>query len=504
MKTLTTLPDINIEINGAPLFPGIVKKITGITVIQKLSVPSVCEIEFSDNEGPVVASDSLVPGSEFVVNIRGEAEPLFKGIFTATEYYYGPDGVITTSVRGYDPLISICKTQHTTTYTQVTASDIFKEMCDITVVEKSALTEWERVVQFNESDIDFITRICRDSGCFFFFHQNSINIFDLCVSEPDFHLTAGENLHECRFEVNSSRSLKSVYTNGWNPFFAELNDSKITESVTGSNINFQLSKNAENLASEKQLVDMPVCNTREAESLSRAELDISKAGEICFSGTADGTPQLFPGITVHVDKVAGEFKGDYKLTEVTHILNSQYGYISKFTTMPPENRPDKPEAVTTFGTVTDINDPENTGRIKVTLEAYNETETGWLNVVLPSSGKEKGLVMLPCVGDRVLVLFMNSNPGRGLVLGGVSTETDSSHGWGIDSGRVNSFSLISPSGQKIVLNDREQTVALENKPGSSITLGPERLEINSKTDVIIEAKGKTITIKGANIDFTKG
>ena len=172
--------------------------------------------------------------------------------------------------------------------------------------------------------------------------------------------------------------------------------------------------------------------------------------------------------------------------------------------MPPENRPDKPEAVTTFGTVTDINDPEKIGRIKVTLDAYNETETDWLNVVLPSSGKEKGLVMLPCVGDRVLVLFMNGNPGRGLVLGGVSTDPDSSHGWGIDSGRVNNFSFISPSGQKIVLNDTEQTIALENKPGSSITLGPERLEINSKTDVIIEAKGKTITIKGANIDFTKG
>ncbi|WP_020587971.1 phage baseplate assembly protein V [Desulfobacter curvatus] len=504
MRPLTTLPDIDIEVNGEPLLPGIVKKITGITVIQKLCVPSVCEIEFSDDEGTIVASDNMVPGTEFTVNIRGEADPLFKGVFTATEYHYGPQGNITTSVRGYDPLISICKTQQTTTYTQVTASDIFKEMCDFKVLEKKALTEWERLVQFNESDIDFVTRICRDSGCFFFFHQNCINIFDLCVSEPDIHLTAGENLHECRFEVNSSRSLKSVYTNGWNPFLAELNDSKVSESGTGSNIDFQLSKNAENLASEKQLVDMPVCNTREAESLSRAALDISKASEISFSGTAEGTPQLFPGITAFVDKVAGEFKGNYKLTEVTHILNTQYGYISRFTTMPPENRSGKPEAVTTFGTVTDINDPENTGRIKVNLEAYNDTETGWLNVVLPASGKEKGLVMLPCVGDRVLVLFMNSNPGRGLVLGGVSPDANNSHKWGIDSGSVSSFSLISPLGQKLVLNDNEQTIVLENKPGSSIKLGPQRLEINSKTDVIIEASGKTITLKGANIDFTKG
>ena len=42
-----------------------------------------------------------------------------------------------------------------------------------------------------------------------------------------------------------------------------------------------------------------------------------------------------------------------------------------------------------------------------------------MHVLTPGAGKGKGLIALPDVGDRVLILCSHQDPGQGIVLGGL-------------------------------------------------------------------------------------
>ena len=54
--------------------------------------------------------------------------------------------------------------------------------------------------------------------------------------------------------------------------------------------------------------------------------------------------------------------------------------------------------------VTNNKDPDGMGRVKVSYPALGkETEGNWARIASPSAGKERGLLMLPQVGDKVLV-----------------------------------------------------------------------------------------------------
>lgn len=507
MKPVTTLPDIEILSNSERLPAYMLEAVDTITVIQKISMPSLCEIAFSANENLISGSDTLLPGSEITIRIEGDALPLFAGTITAVEHNYGSDGIIQSRIRGYDPLYILCKNQKVLTYSYASLTDIAREMTssyNFKIETKSKVPTWERLIQYNETDIDFLSRIAHMSGHCFFFRNDCLCFAKPEATEASCFLSLGENLMECNIKANSAHSLKSVYTSGWDPFKGEIHESSVSDSKSGCSVDFTFSDSIKNYAGERKLVDIGIRNSEEAEIVSQGEMDRSKSREISVHGIAEGNSLLYPGAGISIDRVAREFCGTYYLTEVTHTINSRYGFISEFNTLLPENIISDKGPVTTFGIVTDINDPEKLGRMKVSLETYTENETDWMNVVLPSSGKEKGIVMLPETGDKVLVLFMNNNPARGVILGGISTASDSSHKWGIEDGKVKQFSFISPSGQKLILDDKNEILKIENLEGSSIELGPGSLSIHSKTDLIIEAPGKTITICGKKIDFKKG
>lgn len=57
------------------------------------------------------------------------------------------------------------------------------------------------------------------------------------------------------------------------------------------------------------------------------------------------------------------------------------------------------------------------GRVKVKFAHLCGTESDWCTVVTPMGGPERGFVMLPEVGDDVLVGFEHGDPNRGYVLG---------------------------------------------------------------------------------------
>jgi len=59
----------------------------------------------------------------------------------------------------------------------------------------------------------------------------------------------------------------------------------------------------------------------------------------------------------------------------------------------------------------------------VKLFGYQDAETEWLRCLSAGGGAGKGFVTVPSIGDRVLLLLIDADPARALVLGGSSAQS---------------------------------------------------------------------------------
>jgi phage baseplate assembly protein gpV len=236
-------------------------------------------------------------------------------------------------------------------------------------------------------------------------------------------------------------------------------------------------------------------------------------------GTAEGDTRLQPGAKATVSGLAQALCGDYVLTGVTHIIDRKSGYVAELDTAPPTAPERNRATVVTWGRVTAVDDPEQTGRVRVVLPSYGDIETEWIQVVVPGAGAEKGLVALPDADDQVLVLIIDQNPAQAVVLGGLYG-TNRPKDPGVEDGAVCRFTFTTAGGQQMQLDDINDRVRIENSnsdfiemepekirfgdsQGSLIELTPELCRIHATADLNIEAPGKRITISGQAIDFEK-
>jgi phage baseplate assembly protein V len=220
-------------------------------------------------------------------------------------------------------------------------------------------------------------------------------------------------------------------------------------------------------------------------------------------GIASGDARLWPGARIALLGVAPALEGRYVLTSVTHTLDERLGFVSKLSTCPPPPRPRAQHTLVTPGVVTQVDDPDELGRVRVTLPTYADVETDWLAVVIPGAGPDKGLVALPDTGDQVLVLCDHDDPSRGIVLGGLYG-TEQPPDSGVVDGAVRRYTLLTPGGRKVQLDDERGLIRLEDASGSFVELSGDRVVVHAAADLTIEAPGKTVVVQAANIDFRRG
>jgi phage baseplate assembly protein gpV len=149
-----------------------------------------------------------------------------------------------------------------------------------------------------------------------------------------------------------------------------------------------------------------------------------------------------------------------------------------------------------------VDDPDGKGRVRVKLPTYAEVETEWMQVLTVGAGEGKGLTILPDVDDRVLVLIMPGAMSQGIVLGGLYG-MDGPPDSGVEDRSVRRFTLLTPGGQRVRLDDSNGVVYIENSEGSFIELAPDHVKLHAAADFTLEAPGKKVVIRGHKIDFQR-
>jgi uncharacterized protein involved in type VI secretion and phage assembly len=153
------------------------------------------------------------------------------------------------------------------------------------------------------------------------------------------------------------------------------------------------------------------------------------------------------------------------------------------------------------GVVTNNQDPEGLGRVKVKLPWLSaEHESNWARVISPMAGNDRGLYVLPEVEDEVLVAFEHGSVEFPFVLGSLWNGKDKPPGKN-DDGKNNVRALKSRSGNTVALDDtdgKEKIEIVDAKGKQSIVLdvAANTITITAEKDVVIESKDGVVKITG--------
>jgi uncharacterized protein involved in type VI secretion and phage assembly len=153
--------------------------------------------------------------------------------------------------------------------------------------------------------------------------------------------------------------------------------------------------------------------------------------------------------------------------------------------------------------VTDIQDPDHQGRVKVRLPWLPDTGGAtcelWARLATLMGGSNRGSWLIPDVDDEVLVAFEAGDLRRPYVVGALWNGRDAPPERMDGSGRNDKKVLRSRNGVKLTLDDRsgQEQMILETPGGQRITLkdGPGAV-------LIEDANGNSVKLETAGITVT--
>jgi uncharacterized protein involved in type VI secretion and phage assembly len=503
VKQIGALPQVSVEIGGTPLSEQASAALTGVLVLGELSAPTVCELQFSDPPGPLETLDALSTGAMLRVRVSANTEALFDGQVTAVEHRYEADHGHQLRIRAYDLMHRLRKRQRVRAHLNVTPGDLARDLVADTGVSVNSAAggpKWERLIQHRQSDLELLVDTCARSGLYFALWGTDLHLLTLDGIGDPVELTLGDNLIEARVEVNGDLASSAVSAAGWHPLAGEPGHGAATSPRLGRRVEVSVSAGELGGLDSRTLVDEAISNGAQADALAQSELDRRALSEVTFHGVADGDPRLRAGARIKVSGLASKFTGTYVVTEVKHRIDEAGGFTSEISTAAREPRPRPRAAITTPAVVTHVNDPDGLGRVKVSLPTYGDVETGWMGVLGLGAGRGKGLVMLPDVGDEVLLLLAHEDPEQGIVLGGLYGP-----GGPVDPGVVNGatrrYTLVTSAGHRVRLDDEKKVLRIEDPTGSYVEMTPNKVTVHAKVDLDITAPGHRVVISAQAIDF---
>ena len=177
--------------------------------------------------------------------------------------------------------------------------------------------------------------------------------------------------------------------------------------------------------------------------------------------------------------------------------------------------------------VTDIKDPDNQGRVKITLPWSPDTGGAryevWARLATFMAGNNRGSWFIPDVNDEVLVAFEGGDARRPYVIGalwnGRDNPPDSMDGAGNNYHKVlrsrngvkitlddqdgqEKFIVETPGAQKMTLQDGPGSITIEDSNGNSIKLEAAGVTVTASAKVTINAS--TVEVSAGMVTVNAG
>ncbi len=353
-------------------------------------------------------------------------------------------------------------------------------------------------VQYNESDYDFICRLANLYGEYFYYDGSKL-IFGNKLQET---IELGENLNLIdedftlemkpqEFEyINYAIDRAEVYRKDAESACCEYKNNPIqTDAKNASKKLFKKTPQKYHSATslEQSYIDL--------EEVVRQERDLRELSLKVTGRSRD--PHLRMNTFACLTDINAHAMETYRVIKISH-YHSGMNYENSFEAIPMMRTPADynaeafPRAEQQPAIVKDNNDPQGMGRVRVQFFwQKGEQLSPWIRMIQPYAGSGKGFYFIPEVGEEVMVDFENGNAERPFVLG-------AHYNGAAKSGyKPTTKAIHTQSGTKILLNDAEGSVRIEDASGNVY-------EMDGKGTIEVKAPKNIIFTAGEDLKFSAG
>jgi phage protein D len=545
--------ELVVTVNGTPLPPDLTALLVQSIVDDSRTVPDLFVLRFRDPGNVVLPGAGITIGTPVKLAVASNEavapEPLLDGEVTALEKEHDGTGTFTV-VRGLDRSHRLSRGRRVAGYQQMSISDVATKVArnagfPVGKVDSTSAVH-PQVSQGNVTDWDFLRGLAVDVGAEvavvdgrFEFRRPTIaaeapGTTD-ATKEP-LVLEVGRNLLRLRAVVTSAEQVPQVQVRAW--------DFTAKRAVIGNAA--AATKSAENGAKPDELAGKfaapflvaaatPYLTQAEVDDAAKALAEQVAGGFAELEGVLRGNPLVRAGTAVRLANAGEPFDGKYTVTASRHVFEPGTGYQTWVTVSGAQDRTLKglvdgtgsdPAATgrpgVVIGQVSDNRDPEGLGRVRLLFPwLADDFVSDWARTVQPGAGAERGALVVPEVGDEVLVAFENGSFQRPYVIGGLYNGVDKPADGDVplideNSGAVNRRTVVSRTGHRIDLveqaggatgvvirtGDGALTLDLDQQKTTVTVHSDGTVTVEAKRGVTVDAGAGTLTLTGQDVKIS--
>ncbi|MEO0969532.1 MAG: VgrG-related protein [Cyanobacteria bacterium J06639_18] len=452
-------------------------------------------------------------------------------------------------VRGYDFSHRLHRGRYNRSFLNMTDSDIVQKITEEVGIKVGQLDPsgvvHDYIFQPNQTNMEFLRERAARIGFELFIQDGVLNFRKPKADSDELALKWLKDIHGFRVNVTSAEQVREVEVRGWDytqkrPIVSTVQSaSVITQTDNGVGSETSNKFNGKPPKPKMIIVDKPVFKPKEADIMAQALCDELGGQFISADAQSEGNAEVRAGKIVNL-KDMGQHSGKYYITETRHTYSARV-YTTDFsirgnrggnlfTALANQNKPD-PGHTLLVGIVTDNQDPEGWGRVKVKFPTMTEEHaSNWARVIAPGAGAGRGIYYLPEINDEVLVGFEHGDINRPYIIGGVwngvdptprdigdtvvdgkvrlrSSTTRFGHKtWFVDDDKGSEkrgyyIQTGTGPGHRLRFNDTEKFIEIETAGGQRIHLSDVDGSISIKADTKIDqTTTANISSKAASID----
>ncbi len=507
---------LRIKVEGSYISTTTEDHLIDVVVEDDLHQPAMAVMRFHDPDFTLIDGTTFNLGKSIEIlaaKTASSTSSVFKGevVSLEPEFTRSERALV---VRCYDRSHRLYRVSKTRTFTKKTDSAIVSQIAQESGLQAQVTATSEQhdyVIQANQTDMDFIRARAARNG-----YRVRVDDRKL-VFEPAEQTGTdatdqewGETLLEFHARLSAVAQPNSIEVRSWDAkakqaIVGTASTPTVPDAIGESKKGAQLAQTAFGSSATMVVSNCSVRTSGEATKMAQSLLNAAANDYLYADGLALGEPTIKAGVLVKLSGLGTKFSGKYFVTSARHTYAPMQGYLTEFVVS--GQRPDSLSGMLGGGTsataaagqlpgvavgiVTNVNDPDSLGRVKLKFPWLDDTqESDWAWVAAPGAGSSRGLLFTPEVNDQMLVAFEQGDLNRPFVIGGLWNSQDALPLTAISNGKVQNRGIKLRAGHAIEFVEDEGSnkgaIIIKTANGHSITI--------SDTDKKIEIKSTKHTI----------
>ena len=526
----TLASHIHLKIDGQYVSEELMNALLEVTVESSLHMADAATLALHDPKLRWIDDALVAPGKTFEILTKPTSQQddflsVFEGEFVELEPQF-EHGTHRLLIRAFDRLHRLARGRFVRSFQNVTDSDVAQKIAQEVGLQPDV--EHTKQVhaylfQNNQTNLEFLQERAATFGYVLYVEGKKLVFKPPARSGETVTLRWAAGLSEFRPRLTTIAQFNSITSRGWDAqnkkeIVSQVHNGDGMRDIGQKKQGGELAKNAFHLEAADLVFRDPIHNQTAADNLAKAIANRHQERFIEAEGSCEGNPKIVAGSSLKVEAVGDQFSGNYLVTAATHHY-SAHGYTTDFgiSGQTPQtllrllrNGHDShsgPGLV--VGIVTDNQDPQGWGRVKVKYPwLSSDHASDWVRVVVIGGGDQRGIEFLPEVNDEVLVGFEMGDMRYPYIIGGLWNGKEpppKKNNEVTSGGRVTRRIIRSRTGHTVILDDSDgqSGITVEDKNGNKIHLdsAANKLEIEAKGDISIKAGGQMEINAGGQIEI---